>query len=390
MFQAYDIESIRNIKIRETAQSLLADALLTPPQYEAVETAFPVNFKQNNIFVSIGLFIFTSLCVLFGCGLFMLFTLDLGRDSSVFFAGSCIFYALVLLVIHEWVIKENRFYRSGADNALLYAQIGFFMGGMALLFKMNVESSAFLFLLFLVLALGTWRYGDPILGLATFIVLLIWLFTACRNTGLGMAMIPLSLAGTSFATYLFSKKQKENDAALYWHDCFEGLEIVSLFTLYGAINYFVIQHFAIELDPRFETDALPLGSVFAVLTALLPIVYIIVGIKKRDRTIWIAGMLCVIGSVMTYRHYHSIMPIEWALTLTGILFLAIGLFLMRYFETPKFGFAYQPEKAKSNLIETLLMNQILQQTQGTGTVQDAPPQYGGGGDFDGGGAGGTF
>lgn len=261
--------------------------------------------------------------------------------------------------------------------------------GIILITKLDMSSSGYFFLLFIVLSIATYRYGDPLLALATFGTLLIWLFLVCKNTGLGMAMIPLSLAGTSFATYVFCKKNKDNEVFLYWEDCLKVLEIASLVTLYAAINYYVIQYFAIQLDKRFETEPLPLGIVFAVLTALLPIVYIAIGIKNRDRILWIVGSLSLIATVMTYRHYHSIMPPEWALTGAGLVFLGLGLFLMRYFETPKYGFAYQPERAKNNPVEALLMNQLLQQTHNTGTVHDGPPQYGGG-DFDGGGAGGTF
>lgn len=386
--KVYNIDSIRNIKIREIAKNLLSDKQLTPPQYEAVETAFPVSFKQTNIFVAIGLFLFTGLCVLFGCGLFaLLFSNAFNNDA--FWGSMCLFYALILAVVNEFFIRENHWYRSGSDNALLYTAIGFFVAGIVVMTKIDIAEATYFFFIFVVLSLATWRYGDPLLALATFGTLLIWLLTVCKNTGLGMAMIPLSLAGTSFAMYIFSKKNKDNDAFLYWEDCLKLLEFASLFTLYAAINYYVIQHFAIELDSRFETEPLPLGIVFGALTALLPTIYIAIGIKNRDRILWIVGSLCLIATVMTYRHYHSVLPPEWALTGAGIVFLALGLFLMRYFEIPKYGFVYQPERAKDNPLETLLMNQLLQQTHNTGTVHDTPPQYGGG-DFDGGGAGGTF
>ena len=96
-----------------------------------------------------------------------------------------------------------------------------------------------------------------------------------------------------------------------------------------------------------------------------------------------------VASLATYRYYHSILPTEWALTLGGIALLGLGLFLMRYFEKPKYGFVYQPEGGRNNPLEALLMNQILQQPHNTGSIQDSPPQYGGG-NFDGGGAGGDF
>jgi hypothetical protein len=387
MFQAYDIESIKNIEIRQTAQSLLAEGQLTPPQYEAVKETFPVAFKQTNIFMKIGLFIFMTLCILFGCGLLSLALGPLFFSSSNG-GGLVLFYAISLFALNEFLIRENHWYRSGSDNALLYAAIVCLIGSIELMTGMRNPSS-YLFLILIILGIATWRYGDPLLAFGAFATLLAWLFTMCKDFGLSLATIPLSLAVVSFTTYFFSKNQKNTEGGLYWADCFQVLEIAGLAAFYGSINYYVIQSAAISLDNRFETEALPLGSVFTLLTALVPVAYLVLGIKNRDRILWIMGSFCLIASVLTYRHYHSIMPIEWSLTLAGLAFLALGLFLMKYLATPRNGFAYQPERAKNNALEALLMNQVLQQTHNTGSVQDTPPQYGGG-DFGGGGASADF
>jgi hypothetical protein len=79
-----------------------------------------------------------------------------------------------------------------------------------------------------------------------------------------------------------------------------------------------------------------------------------------------------------------IMPIEWALTLAGIAFLALAYFLMHYLKTPRHGFSYLPQRNKNNLIEALVVNQFLQQTPST--ASDDSVKYGGG-DF---GASGDF
>ena len=382
MFQAYNIDSVKNIEIQKTAKTLLDESRLTPPQYQAVKEAFPIQFKQTNVFMRIGLFIFTNLCISFGVGVL---SLILGNSFSSMgnWGGLLVFYAAILLALAEYFIRENHWYRSGSDNALIYAAIGCFVSGMVMMVGIN-NPSVYLLFIFVVLGLATWRYGDPLLALAAFGTLLSWFFIVCKDYGLSLAAIPLSLAVVSYATYFFSKKSKNTEGGIYWSDCFKLLEIAGLIAFYGSINYYMIQHFAIELDKRFETEALPLGTVFAVLTAILPLIYIILGIKNRDRILWIIGSFCLIASILTYRYYHTIMPIEWALTLAGIVFLALGLFLMKYFKTSRNGFVYQPELAKNNPLEALLMNQFLQQPN-----QDTTAKFGGG-DFGGGGSSSEF
>jgi uncharacterized membrane protein YgcG len=119
----------------------------------------------------------------------------------------------------------------------------------------------------------------------------------------------------------------------------------------------------------------------------VPLIYLILGIKNKDRILWIMGGLGVAASILTYRHYHSIMPIEWALTLAGIAFLALAYFLMTYLKTPRSGFIYLPKQNKNSLIEALVINQVLQQT--AAGAPDDSVKYGGG-DFGGGGASGDF
>jgi hypothetical protein len=65
IIQGYNEIDVRNLQLREVTDELLENGKLTPPQYEQVQTAFPIEFKQSNIFVRLGLFLFTGLCILF-------------------------------------------------------------------------------------------------------------------------------------------------------------------------------------------------------------------------------------------------------------------------------------------------------------------------------------
>ena len=338
--------------------------------------------------MTIGLFLFTSLCIGFSFGLLSLF-FGAAFFSSSGFGGLLLFFAVVTFAANEYFIRQNHWYRSGSDNALLYSTIICFIGSMVVFTKMDNSMSVYLAFIFSVLIVAVLRYGDPLLALSAFITLLLFFFNITKEAGLSLAVIPISLATVSFTTYFFSKKQKDKTFAVYWSDCFRLLEIAGLVAFYGSLNYYIIQQAAIELDPRFREESLPLGNVFAMLTASIPILYIAFGIQKKDRILWIIGGLCAVVSIATYRYYYSLLPAEWALTLAGGAVLALGLFLMRHFEKPRYGFVYSPELGKNNPIEALVLNQFLQQTHSTGSIQDNPPHFGGG-SFDGGGAGSEF
>ena len=161
---------------------------------------------------------------------------------------------------------------------------------------------------------------------------------------------------------------------------------MSLVVLYGSINYFVVDKILLN---NYETSiSTPYNWLFVVLTAVFPLAYLIVGIKNKNRILWILGSLGVVASILTYRLYFSVMPIEWALTLAGIFLLGLGFYLIKYLKTPQNGFIYSVKNSKSNFIESLVMNQLLQQSAQTGSPENNI-KYGGG-DFDGGGAGSEY
>ena len=157
------------------------------------------------------------------------------------------------------------------------------------------------------------------------------------------------------------------------------LEIVGLVAFYGSINYFVVDKL-LDRDPETGITS-PYNYIFTFLTLFVPLFYLMAGIQTKDRILWILGGLGIVASILTFRYYHAIMPIEWALTLAGLALLVLAFLLIHYLKTPRKNFAYQPERGKSSLIETLIVNQFLPQTAAN---KDTIPF--GGGDFGGGGA----
>jgi hypothetical protein len=397
IFQAYNETDVRNLQLREVADELLEKGQLTPPQYKQVETAFPIKFKQSNPFVRIGLFLFTSLCILFST-LFLGWIIMASESNKDSLAILCLFFALCLTALNEFFIRDRHWYRQGSDNALCYASIICFVVGFGLAFKVEANLSQALLCLFF-LTLGAIRYGDPILTFGSFYTLITSISFVFEEKEISYLMLPFVGAGVALGVYFLAKYMSKQESLFYWKDCFTVLEIASLFVFYASINYWAVA-LLFEKSPTNEfseggvenLETLQNGLspsfliIFAVLTALVPLAYMILGIKNKDRILWIMGGLGIAASILTYRHYHSIMPFEWALTLAGIAFLALAYFLMHYLKAPRNGFVYAPERHKNSLIEALVINQLVQQTP---AAPDDSVRYGGG-DFGGGGASGDF
>ena len=376
-FQAYNETAIRNFQMHHKAAELLEDGLLTPPQYEQIKTAFPIDLKQGNIFVRIGLFLFTGLCTLFSILFISWLTgfMD-ARQSS--WGGLLLFFAVSLIALNEYLIRERHWYRQGSDNALCYAAIICLASGVGLLSKFDSPLDfSVLFLIFSTIAAV--RYGDPLAAFGAFYALMLSFIIAYDTNDLPMIHLPFVGAILSFTVYFFAKTALKNDNWFYWEDCFMVLKIVGLVAFYGSINYYVVDKMLVN-DPETSIPT-PFNYIFTFLTTLVPLFYLIIGIQTKDRILWILGSLGIVVSILTFRYYHAVMPIEWALTLAGLALLALAVLLIHYLKTPRKNFAYQPERGKSSLIETLIVNQFLPQTH----ANEDTIQFGGG-DFGGGGA----
>ena len=383
-FQAYNEESIRNLQINNVAENLFEDGRLLPPQYEQVKTDFPVTLNQPNLFVRVGLFLFTTLCIIFsmGFGAFIFGNMNLGQTG---FGVLSILFGIVLIVVNEHFIRDRHWYRQGSDNALCYASISCLVAGLTVLFHIN-DFGFIALLSCLLLSFATVRYGDPLLALAAFYALIISFFTLINDNNLPRLALPFVGVTLSVLIYYLTKTASKRDDLFYWANCFTVLEIASLFVLYASVNYYMVSSFyQNDADKGIPT---PFNWLFGLATAVLPLIYLASGIKTKDRILWIMGGLGIVASILTYRYYHALLPIEYALTMAGAALLALAILGIKYLKTPRNGFVYLPKPSKSNLAESLLMNQLLQHAAHSSTPESHFKF--GGGDFDGGGAEGEY
>ncbi|MBL7813430.1 MAG: hypothetical protein JNL70_00395 [Saprospiraceae bacterium] len=384
IFQGYNETAVKHLQLNQVAENLFEEGRLTPPQYEAIKNEFEVTLKQPNIFIRIGLFLFTSLAIL--CTLLLLsFLLGMFHSSNNGWGFLIIIYGIGLFILGENLMRSNSWYRQGSDNAFIYASLICLVTGINVVLDINALWVVSL-IAFVAIAAATVRYGDFFLALAGFYALLVCFLDLIVDSELPKLLLPIMASVISILIYAFAQSGSKREDLFYWSDVFLVLRIAALVVFYASINYFMVAAFWQNQPDR--GVPMPFHWLFVALTVFVPVFYITTGIKNKDRVLWVLGALGVVASIMTYRYYRSILPIEWALTLAGLVLLFLALWLIKYLKTPKQGFAYLPDQHKPNILETLVMNQVLQQA----TVSSVPQSdlKLGGGDFDGGGAEGDF
>jgi uncharacterized membrane protein YgcG len=193
-----------------------------------------------------------------------------------------------------------------------------------------------------------------------------------------------------FLFFLSRKLQKTSDLLL-WEDHFIVFDTIALLLIYLGGNYFVVREMSVEMM-QLELDEgqdIPLAFVFYSLTFLIPVLYIAIGVLKREMMLIRVGVLTILLSVVTIKYYYSIGHPEITITVAGGILVAISLGLMKYLKTSRKGFTR--EKLLSRKWEDSdLTAFIASQTLGGHQISKTEKFTGKGGEFGGGGASGDF
>jgi hypothetical protein len=374
----YNKQSVFNEQIQAGASDLHTEGMLTDEQLKNTKQAFPSDFYQSNPFVKIGLFIFTTFVIFFIEGILALLFGELlfkGDERVIGFAQLIISLILFLFIENLDNFSNQKLYRAGTDNALIYTACFSLNISLVLLFHFTDFSIANVSLTSLIIGIAAWRYGDVFLSVFLAGSLNALLFLILAKFPFGKAILP-------FATMLYwaiiglaSRQLKQN-----------LLETVALVGFYAGGNYWVVRECSANLENQYPSVQIPFAFLFWFFTITIPMLYLYAAHRLRERKFLIISLLCMLLSIATYRYYYSVMPSEVALTLSGALLIGLSIFLIRQLKTPKWGFSDEAIANKNNLLATLVVSQILK-------TQQTPENTGvtfGGGDTGGGGASSEF
>jgi len=386
--KAYNSLWSENNFIQKTAQKWLKQGFLSKEQSSEIEKSHSHDYYDPNIFLKIGLFVFTILAASVSVSLMSIFFISIYETNlnAAFVIQSLIIGGVFFLLL-ENLIKRRKLYHSGVDNALIYMALGAFCTAIYFLFE-NLNPPTWLFLmLFLPLFTATTiRYAESVACTLTYFLILGIFVTIALESFWGKTLLPFIMMIVSAGMYFAVKKLSTRKDYLYYETCLTILKTLSLITFYLGGNYLIaregnalINNLSLSISPQ-----VAFAPTFYFFTTVIPMVYIFFGLRNRDRLMLILGLITLGFSIFTYKFYFSILPVEITLTVGGILLIALAGGLIHYFKTTKHGFTYQPDDEFEGFnLEAMLMSQL---------VQSKIPQQGdtfryGDGDSGGGGAG---
>ncbi|HET9505719.1 MAG TPA: hypothetical protein VFO93_19395 [Hymenobacter sp.] len=399
-FRAYPAAWPHHTALRAAAARWQRRGLLLPAQRAAIEAAYPIDYYQPALLLRVGLFVATLLSV--GSALLALGVLGV---HSGLVLGVLALAGSVAGV--EAVIKNARHYHSGVDMALLYSAL--LAWNFLILYSFNkwlpygyshrdygphfwlTAPGTWLHLLLLLgpLLLALRRYADPVVAVATFGTALALLANMLLHGAWGRLLLPFETMAASAALLYWLEQQPARLSYLYYRPCLLVLRTLALAAFYLAGNYLIVREGnALLVGGYGPSPQVPLVPVFYVFTAVVPLLYLYLGLRRHDRLMLLVGVLAVAFSIFTVRYYRALMPPEVAASLAGLVLIGLALAALRYLRTPRHGLTAAPddEAAPHFNLEALVVAQ-------TASVPTAPATTGfqfGGGQSGGGGSESSF
>lgn len=381
---AYNQEWLNNLFVRDEATEAFDKNLITKEEQQQIHEKYPVEFYSPNIFIRIGLFVLTIVILLFSFGLILLLLLN---SNENFIGGVAIFFGCMGFVVLEYMIRSKKHYQSGVDDALLWGSALCLFGGISL--PHNFGELANAVIIFIISGIAVLRYADKLMAIVCYLSLMGILFYGF--TGISDSMktfIPFIIMAASLIVYFVAVPAKKD--LLHYSNCLLMIEIAALICLYVAGNYFTVREisnsmFNLNLKPG---QSIPFGWIFWIFTILIPVLYLAIGIRKKDVVLLRIGLILFAAIVFTVRYYHSVLSVEIIMTIGGIILMALAYGLMKWLHKPVHGFTSSEIFSRNKIDKLQIESLLLAQTFKPGAAIDTPKF--GGGDFGGGGASGEF
>jgi hypothetical protein len=382
---AYNRKSLDNLDFQREAAEALKRAVISAAEYERIRQAHPVRLYSPNFFVRFGLFVLTVVAVVCGAGLYLLVNLGSGERGI---GSALIFFGVLCYVVLELFIHLRHFYRAGVDDALIWMATGMvFLGTNLVDGDISVIPECCM-----VAVLAGWgfiRYEDRILALLAFGAFVSAVYHLILDKfASGSAILPFVIMAVAVATYLVFTKLALAERCRHYHSCLMMLRMAALVTFYISGNFYVAQKVNESIHGQKAT--VPLGWLWWAFTCIVPVFYIVAGLKRKDVVLLWTGLGLVAGTIFTIRYYYHLLPAELAMILGGIILIVGAYGLIRYLREPKEGFTSaasdEPHVLENLQVESLVVAEAF---QSIGQPVDQAKGFGGG-SAGGGGASGSY
>ncbi len=386
---AYNNQWLDNVVIQEELLDACNKNFISKEEKETTEKLYADGFYTPNIFIRIGLFILTVVIVSFSMGLVSLVLLSSAKNDTIF-ASLLILFGSIAYGVLELMVQHKHHYKSGVDDALLW------MSGICIVSGLNVVATISItansIIIFVIVLYFLLRFANALMGVLVTLSLLAIAFLSYSKCGdIAKATTPFLLMLLAAGIYFFANNLSRKISLRHYKNGLILIQIVSLIAVYTVVNYFVVREASIamfNLDLK-EGEGIPLGGLFWFFTFFIPVVYIARGIQKKEVVLLRVGLLLVAAIVFTVRYYHTMLPLEIAMTAGGLILTAVAYALIQFLKQPQYGFTYEALADKHLSDKINIEALVIAETFAASQPGDNSNGFGGG-SFGGGGASSDF
>lgn len=385
---AHDKNLLNNLSLIEEAISLQSGGFISKEQNTIIKKNLS-GFKRNDtILVRLGFFLLGAFLYVSICGVISL----MGIDSGQTFWHICFYIFAIIGFVGSNILANQKYYGHGLDDAFnlgailnLGIAIGITTDGYEIIIAFFIAVASILMylryihlpsvLIFCLASSGILFYGMSEFG------------------AIGKTILPFVAMLFSAGFYFFTKKTINNLSENYYY---KGILLANSFCLvlfYLSCNYLIVRELSIMLlgNEILPGEDIPFAFFFYAFTIIVPIVYLVQALKTKDRIMLWISFLAIAFSIYTIRFYHSVLPIEVALTLGGIVLFAITYFSIKKLKDKESELTFKPDRINNS--NAFLNAEMLIVASQFGLKPDvsteSPMEFGGGG-FSGGGSGSSY
>lgn len=383
--------------VRSAARAWRRAGVVNESVAAAVDARHPDDRVRVGPVFRVLLFLFTVVAV-GGAFAFVSLIADLDDDRDGAWAFLMLLTGLAMVAATEVQLGRFRRRQGGTEAATSFLAMGFLSGAAAwwLLHSSVGEDRVRLALLGLLaaalLAAAAWRWGYPLYAGAATAALFLALIPLPAARLLWI-VLPLAAAPGFLRLGLSPRLPPAHRASLTL------AASVALAGLYAAVH---LGSWEVRLIEKIGGRTLPdwtnseiLWWVAAAATALVPVVLLAAGLLRRRYALILLGAGTAAASLVTLRYYVHLAPFWVVLAGSGAVLVAAALALRRYLATgpdgERHGYTASPlftDLARQRVLEAGAA--VLAFSPEARPLHEEPKYEGGGGEFGGGGASGSF
>ncbi|MFH6994120.1 hypothetical protein [Flavobacterium sp. FlaQc-48] len=388
----YDKNLLDNLTLAEEAKSLESAGFISKEQKDLIKKELPALKRQSNILVRLGFFLLGAFFYLSICGVIALVGLTGSTSENIFFNICCYIFAVIGFAGAE-ILASQKYYEHGLDDAFILGAI--LNIGVAV--AINTEGYELVIAFFVAVTsfIMYKRYLHLISLLVFCISVSALLFYGMFELGeIGKMILPFVAMLFAAAFYFITKKTISNLAKTYYYKGLLWANAYCLILFYLSCNYLVVRELSVMLlgNEVLPGTDIPFAFFFYAFTFIVPAVYLVQALRTKDRIMLWLSFLAIGFSIYTIRFYYSVLPIEVALTVGGLVLFAIAYFSIKKLKDNEVGLTFKPDRINNS--NAILNAESLIVASAFGLKPEVKPEnspmdFGGGG-FSGGGSEGTF